>query len=380
MFGNFCMPKTFMKYNFYTLCVAVIAGILLAEAVLWVFFPINEIGGGNRNISVQNTNIPGLKKQFIYDENSFGFRSLSMQSEKKPPHTVRILCLGHSTTTQPTQSTEDIWSSILGKKLQERFSSRGTRIEVAARGYGGECVKQTLSWAQKNILKYQPDLVILLEGVNDFCWSRFAREVPAKDVRGQDPRQDHLLKVSQIYRRLNVLKSRFELEDLIKKGGALDWHSQNLPALRKKYQDLTYAEVPHFDPRLIDEFSANLSSLLGFFRDAKIPVIVLGQPVLWKDRMSIEEKNALWFPVQTPGLNNGVRPSTGWLVNEMTVYNQVQQKVSEKFNAPYVDMDKKIPKNLQYFFDDCHLTDLGNVKVADVIFPVVEKQVENIIR
>jgi hypothetical protein len=36
----------------------------------------------------------------------------------------------------------------------------------------------------------------------------------------------------------------------------------------------------------------------------------------------------------------------------------------------------RIPKTLEYFFDDCHFTDEGSHAVADVIAAVVQQQVD----
>ena len=370
-----------MRGNLLLVAAVITAGILLAEIILWIFFPVTKIPGNNKRIVVQITNLPGLKKYITYDENDFGFRSLSMHSVKKPSNTIRIICLGHSTTQQPTQATEDIWSSILEKKLQEKFRSKGIRIEVAARGKGGEGVKQNSFWAQENILQYQPDLVILLEGINDL-WQEAskAKDVHAKNLPGENSdaqREDFFLQFSQIYRRLRILQYNFDLNEAIKRGVRLDWHSQNLPKFRRMRRNTPYVEKLQLDPSQIIAFSENLSALLKFFKKANVPVIVLGQPALWKAGMSADEMNALWLTLHTS--RGWVRPSTEWLENEMTNYNNIQNRISDIFKVPYIDLDKRIPKNLQYFFDDCHFTDLGNIEIANEIFPEVEEQVGKII-
>ena len=55
----------------------------------------------------------------------------------KTDGTIRILCIGASTTQQPIQNTEDIWSALLEKNLQQAFALKDVRIEVATYGSGG---------------------------------------------------------------------------------------------------------------------------------------------------------------------------------------------------------------------------------------------------
>ena len=42
-------------------------------------------------------------------------------------------------------------------------------------------------------------------------------------------------------------------------------------------------------------------------------------------------------------------------------------------------MDDKIPKTLDYYFDDCHYTDLGSKAVADNILPVLVHVLDDVV-
>jgi hypothetical protein len=128
------------------------------------------------------------------------------------------------------------------------------------------------------------------------------------------------------------------------------------------------------DPDPIDEFSHAMDALLGVLKEMQVAVIVLGQPVLWKDSMSAKEVDSLWFSVDTP--DGKVRASGSWLEREMQRYNRVQEQLALHHGATYIDLDTQIPKTLEYYFDDCHFTDLGSIKAASAIFPVVIAQIE----
>ena len=125
-------------------------------------------------------------------------------------------------------------------------------------------------------------------------------------------------------------------------------------------------EVPR-DPDPIEEFEAATQHLLRLLRDRGVEVIVLGQPTIWKPDLSRDELDALWFPVNTA--NGYVRPSGSWLIAEMRRYNEVQRKLAKQYGMTFVDLDTKIPKDLEHYFDDCHFTDKGSRAVADLVRP-----------
>ena len=97
---------------------------------------------------------------------------------------------------------------------------------------------------------------------------------------------------------------------------------------------------------------------MEFLRNREVQTIVLGQPVLWKEKYDPDEFNRLWFSVSTP--NGAVRTSGKWMKEEMARYNAVQELLAEQAQFVYIDMDARIPKTLEYYFDDCHFTDIGS--------------------
>ena len=163
-----------------------IASALLLEIALRLLLPPPSLS--LRKSFTQD--LPGLKSRLVYTRNDFGLRSLSMTTKSKGPRVVRIICLGASTTDQPTQGTEDIWSAVLERKLRAAWATRGVGIEVAAYGRGGSTVMESLSWAEKNLGGYEPDIVITLEGVNDLAWhggAGYRFVIPRRSPSGTEP-------------------------------------------------------------------------------------------------------------------------------------------------------------------------------------------------
>jgi lysophospholipase L1-like esterase len=362
--------------------------LLAIDLFLWVAIPI-EKGLEKRQTIRFTQDEQGLKPEITYTQIGDGLRSLSMKSLQKPNNALRILCLGASTTNQSTQETKDTWCGILDRNL--RASYPRANIQTVSYGKGGDTSIATALWIKHMAGQLKPDIVITLLGINDLTWRggpgyRIGNVGTLTDsnvgILSDSKEKSSIFRalkdlctdISQICRRLGEARQNLALQAALRKGTKVNWHSANLPNLRRKYRELPYvgdlARVP--DP--IDEFQGALDWLLGFFQQRSMSVIVLGQPTLWKSEMTSEEYDRLWFSVHTP--SGPVRPSTSWLSNEMRKYNNVQKTEAKKFGFEYVELDDLIPKSLDYYFDDCHFTDKGSKRVAEVVLPTLKELLE----
>lgn len=355
-----------------------VAGLAAAEGLLWSFFPATD---EVREALVQT--LPGVKREIVYATNAFGMRSLSLTRAKKPPRTVRILCLGASTTNQPTQATADIWSAVLERMLAEEFAGSGWRIEVAAWGIGGQRVFHRVAWCAANLDRFRPDLIVTLEGINDLCYGGGAGyaysgpEARLAEIAGERTSlaglKAWLRSRSQVVRRVALLRRSLRIAKARAAGMAFEWHSRNLPDLRAARARLPLRDEVVRSPDPFDEFRDGMEALLSLARSRGVEVVVLGQPAVWRAGMSPEEEGALWLTVETP--QGRVRGSPEWLARELARYNAAQRRLAERAGATYVPLDEMLPRMRDVFFDDCHFTDVGNVAVARAIFPAVAERV-----
>ena len=153
--------KTLLKIAAYLLYLCCIVAVAL-EVLLRLFFPITDMRSGTFR-----QNIPGLKTQIVYEkgiEDDFRSSSVKSLADKKGKRTIRILCIGASTTHQPTQETEDMWSSRLEQNLQEVFRKDNIDISVIAVGVGGWCVDNGRRFLMEKLERYSPDIVMTLWG------------------------------------------------------------------------------------------------------------------------------------------------------------------------------------------------------------------------
>ena len=131
-------------------------------------------------------------------------------------------------------------------------------------------------------------------------------------------------------------------------------------------------------PDPLVEFGDTMEEFLSFLKEQSVETIVLSQPSLWKERMSSQESGALWLPINTA--EGPVRLSDGDLARAFSKYNVLQQEIARRIGADFVDLDRNVPKTLDYFFDDVHFTDKGSEQVAQAIFPEAGELVAKALR
>jgi len=350
--------------------------VVLSDITLWALSPVSE--DHQRIESFLRQNIPGLKRSIKYESGIYGLRMKSEFDVVKPKNLVRILCLGASTTQQSTQETQDTWCGIIETELRKHFANSKLKIQTVAYGRGGLRASDNAQWLIDNIDNIDPDIVITLLGINDLAlnggegyeYSGFKEPVfENEDEKGW------CNKYSQICRRINHIIENQLAKKKIKTGEVVQWHSAQLRHLTKKYRELPYIENIARNPDPISEFRDVTRWIMEYLKQKDVQVIVLGQPVLWKDNFDPEEQNSLWFSVSTQ--NGPVRPPSAWLKEEMEKYNSVQKLLAKQSGFSYIDMDNRIPKTLEYYFDDCHFTDIGSNAVAINILPALIETIED---
>jgi lysophospholipase L1-like esterase len=367
--------------DFALLAGSIVVCAALAELALRLFAPVPADDASVRYQYKQN--LPGLKSFVTYERNAYGLRATTMDAQPKAHGVKRVLCLGASTTDQINQNLGDTWCGLLETQLNRSYASTGVRFETASLGRGGFRAVDDLAWAEDSLAALQPDAVILLLGINDLVFTgargyRYDRLdsslARSRRRRGggrpaEAPWQRRVCPMTlQVCRRLMLLKHRIAAARQADAPIRLDWDSENLPRLRKTYQAL--AEVDHVDrdPDPEKEFHDAADSLVASLAARHIRTIVLGQPVLWSNQLGDAEKSLLWFPVATP--KGPVRPNGTWLANEMSRYNTDLSAIASARGATFFNLEGRIPKTAEYFFDDCHYTDAGSGLVAKQVLPL----------
>lgn len=342
------------------------------EVLLRLVFPAPSLAYAQKF----RQDIPGLKNEFVYDRNAWGLRSLGMKTLEKPASTLRVIVLGASTTDQATQNTADTWSGILEKKMTQSFASKNLRVEVAAYGRGGDTIYDTLCWAKDNLPQLNPDLVIVLQAINDMAWNggegyHFDSKNPPR-CSGFMTR--FLRHHSDVFRWVIHLKNQIRVKKALAQGGAVEWHSQNLPEIRRKFSALPLRALLTRDPDPYVEFAQGMKELAQQLVDWKITTLFLSQPSVWHENMTEDESSRLWFSINTP--QGPVRLAPALMAREMQRYNERVLWLPQEFpeaSIHFFGLAATLPRTADIFFDDCHLTDAGSQAVAGAILPEVNR-------
>ncbi|MBX2869990.1 MAG: SGNH/GDSL hydrolase family protein [Acidiferrobacterales bacterium] len=366
-----------LKILFIQLCLILVI-LVVAELIFALLFPVVPDRSVNKQFS---QNIEGLKKEIIYDRNRVGLRTNSLVTLEKPDDTVRILCVGASTTDQATQSTADTWCANLQEQLTTEYQNRQIRFESAAYGRGGIRAVDNAVWLSENLDAIEPDIVVTLLGINDLSLNGGENYQTRKIQEVLDKKSKSAAELCQEYlqlcrRGVSMARNIIQMYKL-RSGTVVEWHSENLPARRSFYKSLALEETPVRQPDPIEEFSDAINWIYETLSSNQIEFVALGQPVLWNNDMTQHELDVLWFPVATP--SGPVRASPGWLETEMKRYSLVQKSATNNFGGIFVDLDSMFPKDLNMFFDDCHFTDAGSEYLAELIFPAVKDRVEKLL-
>jgi len=248
-------------------------------------------------------------------------------SDTTPP--LRIFCLGGS-TTEYTDSQKRGWPIRLEENLGGNVPGRQVRVYNQGRQWYTS--QHTLYNYITNLRQHRPDVLIVMHAINDllinadFCYYSFG---PFQD----DYRHFH----GPVYRLINrptLVQTAMNILSKI-------WY--HIPR--------EVIETDHF-PGLAP-FERNLRALIDVARLDSVQVVLLTQPYLFKDTMTAEEDAELiMLHVEAVGPTKEWGLSTA--LQGMKQYNDVIRRVAQDENVLLIDLEKVIPKSLEYFHDDVH--------------------------
>ncbi len=280
--------------------------------------------------------------------NSLGFRGPEFAREK-PPHTVRIACLGASTTFSAEASSNDfVWTKLLQDKLQAAHPD--VHFEVINAGVPGYTSAQNLKSLRSRVLDLDPDLVIYYEANNEIVKDTRKLAIERGLINPDSGRRSPVIRTLSrmslafdlIYKNLAILlRSRKESK------GALDSVPQNLPAHFIATLDEMKGELDERDIQFV------LSTFIVKYRHGQ-------------DRATqIANANVAFYYMPWMSIDG--------MLNAMDVYNGAIVAYGRKNELMVVDDRYAIPADDEDFADCMHLADKGNEAMAERFFKAFEE-------
>lgn len=284
----------------------------------------------------------------VVETGPLGFRSDSISVEK-PGGTLRIACVGGSVVYDTRVGTAQSWPMQLRAKLRERFPGRA--IEVVNAGVPARTSADSLVNVALRLLPLDPDVVIVLHGVNDQKPNRYPGFKPDYSHWYMEPPSPYLRPLhSLLDRSLLASHVRYRLRFIVNPRLRENWRGEHLT----RYDEVTRPGL--------ETYRRNLESIIGMCRIRGIEVVIataghsLDENADWTAGSGT--RNPLVYYHETLTLE-GIR-------HAFREYNRVNREVAAEHGCPLVDLERLVPEGRQYFQDDVHFTPWGSETAASL--------------
>lgn len=316
-----------------------------------------------------------IAKQENLPVNSLGFRGEEI-SRTKPKDTYRIVILGGSTVLNREVTYEKNAARLLEKQLRQKFPQ--THIEVINAGKDYYTSEHSLIQFMFKVSDLDPDLIIMWHGVNDM-WASCLLE-------GQLTHGDYKSDYSHLYGAVsNIIFGYFQPKPVIQ------FKLLSFDFLIKSLQDNIYSDlisnikerkialavqeykenkntIKVHDFPSIDAYKRNLTYLISLTKNKNIPLILGNQANLYKNNNSFSEVKAMYY---RRCMKDGKDYDIESLKYGLDLFNAATKDIAAKNNIMFIDFDKQIPKNLNYFIDNVHYTEAGNELIAQTLYKYI---------
>lgn len=360
---------------------------LLGEILTRLFFPMdplrNVLDRSQEHPYIRTDWVPNFAKEYRVDGltmpsgsiefkiNPFGFRGQSMKTVRKPEGTTRLFFLGGSTTECLFLPEEKTFAGLVEKKLSAAFSEK--HFETINQGISGYLAADSLAALLYKVLYYEPDMVIVMHGINDMRYGLTSFYDPLrrrgydKNLYRPDYKEPLGVSFSNILKRshfLTLIKWRiwnrfFPTEAERFKSAFLDLEEKR--KLRR--------QIPFSEPRPskgLDGFLKNLKEIIWICKGHGIRLILMTESSIYQPAPPPEIESKLWMGLIQRGASP-VNFSTPFLSEQMNRFNEAVRDLAKKEEIELIDLERNIPKSTDYFYDDAHLTEKGAALASEII-------------
>jgi GDSL-like Lipase/Acylhydrolase family len=341
------------------LIVAVSSSVLVGELVSRVVRPEPELEPFHGHLPdshwvfhPQHTVLPGVGPEAHFSTNSLGIRGSEVPDD---PSVVKVLCLGGSTTECLFLDDTKTWTRQLMLMLSKTLPDE--RIWVGDMGHAGYSSTMHLRFVETSPIMHIIDDLVILVGFNDLQIALFRwltqDELLDNEVQAPIWCRSRALELTGLHPHTVLRQVIVNDQD---SGGTF------LVNLRKRRRNGLFQDhLPNLDVPL-EQYSARLRSIVTRFRAKGVRPVLLTQPVLWSDHLSVHAVSLLWLGWTHDGHFLTVRA----LSEAMERFNDVLVRVCQEMGADYVDLRSMSGKE-EFFYDDCHLTEAGSHELARLI-------------
>lgn len=271
---------------------------------------------------------------------------------------IRIFLIGGSTTESWFIDDRHTFGALLEERLNRNLAKQGLEAEVINAARGGVASADHYYVAHE-VMRYDPDLVIYLMGINDLTpylnrGFRFEASETKALIR-------NALNSTQLSRRAVLLYRLQRYKGKIVR----DYTGEERIKARQENAQKPLRPLPAEALTIPESYSHNLELLLDLHRRRQVPAVFMTQPTLWKEHMDQELERLL---TSNPG-GLPVRYPPGEMDALMERYNDVMRTSVERAGRSFhlLDLSRLVPKDTTTFYDDCHFNNFGHVQIARLL-------------
>ena len=289
-------------------------------------------------------NYPGLDSKLIHTKNSLGLRG----SEPSKSETLKVVCMGGSTTECFYLSDGKDWPNVLGEKLKKDYP----QMWLNNAGMDGQSSFGNLQMLKQYVIKLKPNYILLMCGLNDM-----GLETPSNFDENKSL-------YSKIY---NFLELPSTITNLIRAGKAKkaglnhQFISDISSAEKLKLDDASIFKLLTNEQKYLQGYQNRIAEFAKICKENNIKLIFVSQSILFSDEKDLYS-NVYLGDLKTGEINGKARAFI------LKMYNKVTFDFAEKNKIPYINLAARLPKDSRFFYDGYHFTNDGSEISAGIIY------------
>jgi len=287
-----------------------------------------------------NNYLVDTKKEELLIINSLGFRGKEF-SIKKPANVIRIIAMGDSVTFGiPPENCP--YSSQLQEMLEKKFPNKFEVINGGVEGYSSENVLKRLKY---DVLKYQPDILLVYVGWND--------------LYGVNPlTASNSKRFTTLFKFLNKFYIYKAYRKII-----FQWLKPQLSKIISSPQKEKEKILLQYNNFVPEKYNNNLKEIIKICRLNNIKIVLLNLASILKEEMTDEAIKKVHYPYFTSDVKA--------LLVLQNIYNKNIEEIAKKENVPLIDLNSifnSLPNKEDLFFDTLHLYCKGQTIIANALY------------
>lgn len=308
--------------------------------------------------------LPGIQGQQRITTDQKGFR-VTKNMDYRSTEDFKIFAVGGSTTEQIYLDNKKTWTHLLQEKLSPYINNN--EVYVINTGLAGLRAEHHLA-TLKHIVRYNPDMVLFLIGVNDWNWhikNHFNADKKLIKESIKKARSFILLKNSLLGNALKSikylsLKNNHDKQPHVKQDYG-EYYSKQRGSLDRN-QKVTFKPSsvhPHYE-KTIDVISS-------ICKKNEIDCIFITQPSGYQIGVDKEFKAGFWM---TPP-NEEYTLDFESIVHIASLYNRFLIEFARQRGHKVCDLAHEFSPSYQFFYDDAHFNLKGAEHAATSLFSCI---------